>query len=130
MAWNSFLKNIVGGEAEIGTNTAPGSPAQNTTARNENLSGRAFKKQLQEMPNSILLDVRTAGEFAAGTIPDALNVDFLSPKFSATVGQLDKDATYFVFCRSGNRSGQACLLMHQKGYDVRNLADGIGAYPF
>jgi rhodanese-related sulfurtransferase len=129
MAWNSLFKKLIRGDSNAGTETAPGDPARNTKARYENLSGTAFKKQLMETPNAVLLDVRTASEFAAGTIPKALNVDIFSPKFSSTIDQLDKDAAYFVFCRSGNRSGQACRIMHQKGYDVRNLADGIGAYP-
>ncbi len=127
MAWNSFLKNLISGdsgEAAVLDNTA-----DNGAARNENLSGRAFKKQLEEASNPVLLDVRTAGEFAGGTIPGSKNIDFLSPTFSDKVKKLDKDATYFVFCRSGNRSGQACQMMYKMGFDVRNLSGGIGAFP-
>jgi len=127
MAWNSFLKNLIGGES---SDTAVLENAEgNNAARNENLSGRAFKKQLQEAEKAILLDVRTAGEFSGGTIPGSKNIDFLSPTFSKKVESLDKDATYFVFCRSGNRSGQACKMMHKMGFDVRNLSGGIGDFP-
>ena len=127
MAWNSFLKNLIGGES---SDTAVLENAEgNNAARNENLSGRAFKKQLQEAEKAILLDVRTAGEYSGGTIPGSKNIDFLSPNFSKKVESLDKDATYFVFCRSGNRSGQACKMMHKMGYDVRNLSGGIGDFP-
>ena len=127
MAWNSFLKNLIGGES---SDTAVLENAEgNNAARNENLSGRAFKKQLQEAEKAILLDVRTAGEFSSGTIPGSKNIDFLSPTFSKKVESLDKDATYFVFCRSGNRSGQACKMMHKMGFDVRNLSGGIGDFP-
>lgn len=98
--------------------------------RNLDLSGSAFKEQLHQHTNGVLIDVRTRAEFMAGTIPEARNLDIFSPDFGAKIAQLDKDATYFVFCRSGNRSAQACYLMHQLGYDVRNLAGGIGAYPF
>lgn len=127
MAWNSFLKNLLGTEKEVAEldNTA-----SNGTARNENLNGRAFKKQFEASPSSVLLDVRTAGEFAGGTIPGAKNIDFLSPSFGNKVSHLDMDATYYLFCRSGNRSAQACKLMHKMGYDVRNLSGGIGEYPF
>lgn len=127
MAWNSFLKNLIGGES---SDTAVLENAEgNNAARNENLSGRAFKKQLQEAEKAILLDVRTAGEYSGGTIPGSKNIDFLSPNFSKKVESLDKDATYFVFCRSGNRSGQACKMMHKMGFDVRNLSGGIGDFP-
>ncbi|MBL7809598.1 MAG: rhodanese-like domain-containing protein [Saprospiraceae bacterium] len=124
MSWDSFLKNIFGGAEETETEVATeGGP------RNENLSGRAFKQQLQETENAVLLDVRTAGEYAGGTIPGAKNIDYLSPAFMQKVEKLDKNATYFLFCRSGNRSGQACKMMLKMGFNVRNLSGGIGAYP-
>jgi rhodanese-related sulfurtransferase len=125
MAWPSFLQNLLGGADDTVDTTEPGSGP-----RRANLSGPAFKKQLNETPNAVLLDVRTPDEFAGGTIPGALNVDFFSTSFTQKVDKLDKSATYFVFCRSGNRSGQACKIMHQMGFDVRNLSGGIGAYPF
>jgi len=128
MAWNSFIKNIFSGSEED-TATQVENATNDGSARNENLSGRAFKKQLQEAEKPVLLDVRTAGEFAGGTIPGSKNIDFLSPTFAKKVESLDKEATYFVFCRSGNRSGQACKLMHKLGFDVRNLSGGIGDFP-
>ena len=128
MAWNSFLKNLFGkDDSDLATHSE--NTPEEGAPRNENLSGRAFKKQLAEAVNPVLLDVRTAGEFSGGTITGSKNMDFLSPTFGKKVAQLDKDATYFVFCRSGNRSGQACKMMHQLGLDVRNLSGGIGAFP-
>ncbi len=127
MAWNSFFKNLIGGDS---SDAAVMENAEDVgMARNENLSGRVFKKQFEAAEKAVLLDVRTAGEFSGGTIPGSKNMDFLSPMFSTNVKKLDKDATYFVFCRSGNRSGQACKLMHKMGFDVRNLSGGIGDYP-
>lgn len=128
MSWTSFINNIFSSSPDDGDTAVAEQELGN--ARNENLSGRAFKAQLEESPNAVLLDVRTAGEFSAGTIPGARNLDFLSPNFAKNAQQLDKDATYFVFCRSGNRSAQACKMMHKMGYDVRNLSGGIGAFPF
>ncbi|MDX1912924.1 MAG: rhodanese-like domain-containing protein [Saprospiraceae bacterium] len=129
MSWNSFLKNLLGAaqnEDVLEQETPPGESGP----RNENLSGRAFKKQLEAAENPVLLDVRTQGEFAAGTLPGALNLDIMSASFTQKVKQLDKGVTYFVFCRSGNRSAQACQIMHKMGYDVRNLSGGIGAFPY
>lgn len=127
MAWTSFLKNVFGGESS--DTDVQDNAADQGGIRNENLSGRAFKKQLEETENAVLLDVRTGGEFAGGTIPGSKNIDFLSPTFSKKVEGLSKDATYFVFCRSGNRSGQACKMMHKMGFNVRNLSGGVGAFP-
>ena len=126
MALTSFLKNLFGGESD--TDELENAVEQGGI-RNETLSGRAFKKQLETAEKAVLLDVRTAGEFSGGTIPGSKNIDFLSPTFSKKVEGLSKDATYFVFCRSGNRSGSACKMMHKMGFDVRNLSGGIGAFP-
>ena len=94
----------------------------------ENLNGRAFK-DAQSKSDSVLLDVRTAGEFASGTIAGAKNIDMMSPLFFETINRLDKNKEYFVFCRSGNRSAQACSMMARQGFKVRNLDGGIGEYP-
>jgi rhodanese-related sulfurtransferase len=117
-----FLKNIFGASAANPTDPADG-------PQNRNLSGNAFKAELESRPGAVLLDVRTMGEVKGGTLPGAMHIDFLSSKFSQNVGHLDKESTYFVFCRSGSRSGQACKIMHKMGFDVRNLSGGIGAFP-
>lgn len=94
----------------------------------EDLSGPDFRKLYESTQNAVLLDVRTADEFASGTIKGAKNIDFLSVGFSEKIGHLDKSNTYFLFCRSGNRSGKACDAMASKGFKVYNLAGGIGAW--
>jgi rhodanese-related sulfurtransferase len=95
----------------------------------ENLSGRDFKEALMKS-GGILVDVRTAGEFASGTIKGARNIDMMSPLFSDSISKLDKNKEYFLFCRSGSRSAQACGTMARQGFKVRNLNGGIGQYPF
>ena len=125
MAWNSFIKDLFGGnDNDTIMEEVEGAPR----ARYENLSGSAFKKQLEASSKPVLLDVRTAREYANGSIKGAKNIDYLSPGFAQKVQNFDKDATYFLFCLSGNRSGQACKMMHKQGFDVRNLSGGIGAF--
>jgi len=132
MAWNSFIKNLFGTDdtTDVATDTATDTATTGIKNRNENLSGRNFKKQLEESGSGILLDVRTSGEYGQGSIPGAKNIDYMSPVFAKKTEKLDKDVTYFLFCRSGNRSGQACKLMHKQGFDVRNLSGGIDSFPF
>lgn len=65
---------------------------------------------------TIVIDVRTPGEFASGHLEGALNIDVQSPDFAAAVNELDPEASYFIYCRSGNRSGQAISLMSTKGF--------------
>jgi rhodanese-related sulfurtransferase len=74
----------------------------------------------------ITLDVRTPSEFAEGFIEGARLIDFQSGNFENEIAALDKNATYAVYCRSGNRSGQAVKVMHDAGFhNVYNLNGGI-----
>lgn len=95
----------------------------------EDLDGNTFKTRYQLSPKAALLDVRTAGEFASGTIKGAKNLDVTTGQFQSALKTLDKDKEYFVFCRSGNRSGSACDMMSAQGFKCYNLSGGIGAWP-
>ena len=65
---------------------------------------------------TVVIDVRTPAEFASGHLDGALNIDVQSPDFAAQISQLDPEADYFVYCRSGNRSGQAISQMSNLGF--------------
>ncbi|MEN9352286.1 MAG: hypothetical protein RL476_246 [Actinomycetota bacterium] len=74
----------------------------------------------------ITLDVRTPGEYAEGHLEGARLIDFQSGNFENEISTLDKNATYAVYCRSGNRSGQAVKVMHDAGFhNVYNLNGGV-----
>ncbi len=74
-----------------------------------------------------LIDVRTAGEYASGHYKGAELIDFYSADFATKLGELDKDIQYFIYCQSGNRSGQALHMMQELGFTkVYDLAGGIG----
>lgn len=99
------------------------------TGSYDNLTAADFQSQLITTPNAVLLDVRTAHEFNSGHIPDARNIDVMSHTFYDAIAELDKSKTYFVYCRSGGRSMQACLSMADAGFSVLNLDGGISAWP-
>ena len=69
----------------------------------------------RDNPGFIILDVRTAQEFRQGYIEGAVLLDYYAPDFRERFAQLDRDATVFTYCRSGNRSSH-----------VLGLADGLG----
>jgi rhodanese-related sulfurtransferase len=94
----------------------------------KSMSGQEFKEQYSSSKQPVLIDVRTAGEYATGTIKEAKNIDITSPNFLKQVGGLDKDKEYFLFCRSGTRSGHACSIMAKEGFKVYNLEGGIGSW--
>jgi rhodanese-related sulfurtransferase len=89
------------------------------------LSVNEFSAKVAEA-GVITLDVRTPGEFMGGYIEGAKNIDFQSGNFENEIAALDKNATYAVYCRSGNRSGQAVKVMHDAGFhNVYNLNGGV-----
>ncbi|CAN2175971.1 PspE Rhodanese-related sulfurtransferase [Candidatus Nanopelagicaceae bacterium] len=90
-----------------------------------NMNVSEFSKKITEA-GVVTVDVRTPGEFMTGHIQGAQNIDFESGNFENEISTLDKEATYAVYCRSGNRSGQAVAIMHDAGFhNVYNLNGGI-----
>lgn len=84
-----------------------------------------FAKKISDK-SVVLLDVRTPAEFASGHISGATNIDFESGNFENEIATLDKSKSYAVYCRSGNRSGQATALMAKDGFkSIFNLDGGI-----
>ena len=41
---------------------------------------------------------------------------------------LDKDKTYYIMCRAGSKSLQACKELSAKGYDVYDVSGGFSSY--
>jgi rhodanese-related sulfurtransferase len=77
-------------------------------------------------PNFIIVDVRTPEEFAEGHIANAIMVDFRSDNFKEEIDKLDKDKTYLIYCRTGNRSRGALDIMVELGFrEVYHLTSGI-----
>jgi phage shock protein E len=90
-----------------------------------NMNVSEFSQKITET-GVVTLDVRTPGEFAEGHIEGAQLIDFQSGNFENEIASLDKNATYAVYCRSGNRSGQAVKVMHDAGFhNVYNLNGGV-----
>ncbi|MGA1439089.1 MAG: rhodanese-like domain-containing protein [Ilumatobacteraceae bacterium] len=73
-----------------------------------------------------VIDVRTPEEYAEGHVEGAELIDFYEPTFAERIAALDRDRDYIVYCRSGNRSGQAVELMEQLGFGrVWELEGGV-----
>ncbi len=95
------------------------------TAPFEDIGSVAFQQRISTAVNFTLLDVRTREEFEEGHIPGAVNLDLLDGSLEEELASLDKEKTYFVYCRSGGRSSHACLIMSNEGFKVVNLAGGF-----
>jgi phage shock protein E len=96
-----------------------------STAGATNMDVLEFSKKITES-GVVILDVRTPGEFAEGYIEGAQMIDFQGGSFETEIASLDKDVTYAVYCRSGNRSGQAVKIMQDAGFgNLFNLEGGV-----
>ena len=77
-------------------------------------------------PRFVLLDVRTPKEFQAERIEGAGMVDYRSPSFRDEMAKLDREKTYLVYCRTGNRTVGALKVMRELGFrNVLHLSSGI-----
>jgi rhodanese-related sulfurtransferase len=96
-----------------------------TSSTATDLSVSEFSSKVTEAA-VITLDVRTPGEFSEGHIEGAQLIDFQSGNFENEIASLDKAKTYAVYCRSGNRSGQAVKVMSDAGFsNLYNLNGGV-----
>lgn len=86
-----------------------------------------WKEQLANDNNAFILDVRTEEEVAEGIIPKAKHINIYKGQgFIYEVEELDKSKNYYVYCRSGGRSAQACAVMNQLGFEnTFNLVGGF-----
>jgi|TARA_B100001741_G_scaffold44093_1_gene32105 rhodanese-related sulfurtransferase len=84
-------------------------------------------QKYNETKNSKIIDVRTLQEFKEIRIPDSENIDFYDPQnFIKKITLLDKEASYFLYCKSGTRSYNSCTIMKDMGFkNVYNLVGGI-----
>lgn len=91
------------------------------------LSQQNWEEQLEKDTNAVILDVRTEEEIEEGIIPNAINLDiYKGQEFINELEKLDKSKNYYVYCRSGSRSGQACAIMNSIGFEnAYNLEGGF-----
>ncbi|WP_288747540.1 rhodanese-like domain-containing protein [uncultured Lactobacillus sp.] len=84
-------------------------------------------EEYQKTPRAKLIDVREEDEYAAGHIPASINIPL--SKIESARGEItDLDTPLFVYCRSGNRSGQAVAWLKQAGYSKVQNIGGIANY--
>lgn len=94
------------------------------------LSQSEWTKQLEKDSNAVVLDVRTQEEVDEGVIPNAIHIDiFKGQGFIYEVEALDKTKNYYVYCKAGSRSAQACAVMNQLGFNTTyNLIGGFSEW--
>lgn len=84
---------------------------------------------LQDDPRFVLLDIRTSAEVEAGHLPGAEELDFYSDSFENDLAAFPRDQIYLIYCRTGNRTGQAYQMMEDMGFEqVYDMGGGISQW--
>ncbi len=74
----------------------------------------------------LLVDVRSPGEFAAGHVPEAVNIPM--EEAEARLGDIPGDTPVVLICQSGNRASVTCELIRQARPNAVVLEGGIDAW--
>lgn len=91
------------------------------------LSQQEWKERLEADTNSVIIDVRNDLELEEGFIPQAIQIDIQNPAvFMEKIKTLSPDKSYYIYCRSGGRSGQACMILNSLG--IKNTYNLIGGF--
>ncbi|PIF02785.1 MAG: hypothetical protein CR965_00020 [Paludibacter sp.] len=88
------------------------------------------QKLLEKDASIVVIDVRTPGEFNAGHVASAKNINISDRNFQKNITQLkDDNTTYMVYCRTKNRSGVAVKFMLQQGFkNLYQITDGFAGW--
>lgn len=88
----------------------------------QSLFGGAKTADLKNLieEGAYLVDVRGPGEFAQGSVRGAVNIPL--DTITAQIAKFKNKKNIIVFCRSGNRSGQAKIILEQQG--IQNVVNG------
>ena len=73
-----------------------------------------------------LLDVRESDEVLVKAFPNSINIPF--SKISKELSQLPKEKTVYVFCSTGDLSGEVAEILLERGYTAFNVEGGFKAY--
>jgi rhodanese-related sulfurtransferase len=92
------------------------------------LEPKKFKTKMETTENRVVLDVRRPEEFTSGHLTEAQNINYFDKDFKDRIAALDKTKVYFIYCRSGGRSGRTLKVMLQNGLDAYDLGGGVLAW--
>ena len=92
----------------------------------KNLSYEEFFSSAASKSDIVLLDVRTQEEVEQQPVAGCMHIDYLSYELADQLEQLDKNRTYYVFCRTSRRSSRVCVILENLGFPkVYNLKEGL-----
>jgi rhodanese-related sulfurtransferase len=86
----------------------------------------ALMEDNRDNDDFIIIDLRSAGEYARGHIEEAVNLDYSAPDFAGKLEKLDRDIVYLLYCHTDDVSGQVLDMMAELGFiKVYNMLGGM-----
>ena len=105
-------------------------PAEDVLVPYEPITAEDAKKLMDTESDYIIVDARTAEEFAEGHIPGAILIPEYEIADRARAELPDKDQLILVYCRSGRRSKIASQALTDLGYTNVKEFGGIIDWPY
>lgn len=87
------------------------------------ITAKDLAKKLKNGEKVSIIDVREDEEVAQGKIPGARHISL--GEIPEKLNEINKDQHHYMVCRSGGRSGKACAILKEQGYNVTNVAGGM-----
>lgn len=114
------------------TSQSPSSTTLSTTTEKRAIviSPSLAKQLLDQNPEIILVDVRREEEFLTSRIPGAINAPLGELHYTYSILLPNKQATYVLYCQTGNRSSVAAALLIELGYETIYDMGGIEFWPY
>lgn len=98
--------------------------AQNAAKDSIDVISIAEFEKMSSKKKNMVVDVRTPEEVAEGHLAGAININFLGEGFSQEITKLNKNKTYLLYCKSGNRTRKAADQMQKAGFKHVYMLDG------
>jgi rhodanese-related sulfurtransferase len=96
----------------------------------EHIEASDWNKRIDNDSSAVIVDTRTQREWIRGAMKDSVLLDVLNPyAFMSQAQELDKNKNYYLYCQTGVRSVQACMILENLGFKkTYNLRGGIVTY--
>lgn len=102
---------------------------ESSVALIEDISVSRAHELIMNETNLIILDIRTPGEFAAGHLAGATNIDYYDSNFANALGTLDTKQAILVYCRAGTRSRNSLSSIENAGFmSIWHIEAGYSAW--
>ena len=113
----------------MGTLSLFGKGQENQVKEVSALEAYALMQKNSDNPDFITIDIRTPGEYKEGYLKGAVNINFFSGTFKEDIAKLDRSKTYFIYCRSGNRSSRALSIFKELEFThIFHMTNGINEW--